>query len=157
MADSNLASRTTLVQQKGQNAQKVKVQYCTINECESNKWQTENNYLVAVNLNFQNDCSNKKAGENLTFKLPNKSVCVFVPVTHAGLRLDYTSTISPSSLHPPYCQELIELVSLLLESRALMAFLSSAASDFSDSDVQLCYSNLQRNLCLDKHTSRKSP
>lgn len=55
MVEPNLASSATSAQQKGQNAQKVKAQYCTVNECYSNQWQTENkgsthlHFLLVVN------------------------------------------------------------------------------------------------------------
>lgn len=41
MAEPNLASSTTSVKQKGQNAQKVNAQYSTINEYYSNQWQAD--------------------------------------------------------------------------------------------------------------------
>lgn len=42
MAEPNLASSSTSVQQKGTNAQKVKAYYCIDNDRYCNQWQTDN-------------------------------------------------------------------------------------------------------------------
>ncbi len=91
-------------------------------------------------------------------KVVQKQVFLDLP-PYAGLESAHISTISIST-HPPDCQDLIEFVSLLLQSNALITFFfffSSVASGFFDSDRQICCWDLKRNLCLDKHISRKSP
>lgn len=54
-------------------------------------------------------------------KVVHKSVFGLKASVGAGLESDHFSTISIST-HPPYYQDLIEFVSLLLESNALMTF-----------------------------------